>query len=358
MKSELKERYAKRYIRDGIITIILGLLLELSQAQNFMIQYKPVIELETLSEEEIEENMRVKMTVREVVARYNYTASGEAGAINREYIVPVNEYYIGVSGYYEDTIAIENNFSILSAYRNGDINDLKTIEDVEVVGTLRKIDFLTKDFYEDCIDDLVAEGTERGRFLPYAVYIGDVGTVSVESMQIVLFAGMIMIILGVFMLYQGSSRRYMRQILRYCNESENPEMEYHKLEKIFAGPMEGDYLRGRDDKIIIYAKNEAKVFDVADIIWVYQYPLATVKSLIIPSWLSWIHVFQERYLVLAMKNGKRVKVKMENDKVIADVMYGVQKHFPYLYFGYDSRLENLYIKNRQEMIDMVDDRKV
>ena len=354
MKAELKKRYAKKYIRDVVITIILGILILIPQVQNLVIQQMPIIEIEQLEAEELKNNQKVKMSITQVLACYKQIESKEAEIVSRAYVVPVNDYYIGVEGYYDETISIDANLNTTIDYMNDKQAGIEQIEAVEVEGTIRKMDSLSEDYYTDCVSELTMDEGEKEQYLRYVLHINEIGSAPIEITEIFIVIAILIMLSGAIMLYQGSSKRYMRHIIKHCTRASNPEKEKYEIEKLFTGPMEGEYLRVGNERVILYTENEAKVYNVSNVIWIYEHPLPSLTmTVVIPFWLSWIPIFKTKYLVFATEEGKRIKIKMKNDQMIYSIMTGLKRNFPHMYFDYSNKLDNMYIKNRQKMIDSI-----
>lgn len=349
MKEELKKRYRKRYIIEATISILIGILIMATQYENIKIWVKPAVNLEDLEAEDIRQNnVKVKATITDVAGEYQYWTGGDAsfGHMEREFVILVNGNYIALIPPYSDwEDQLYKNMNLTKENLNGNEAAKEQLESIEVEGTIKMIDW-GLDAYRDYAYSVREETGEKTPFLPYGLYINNVGGLGKGGITFFLGLGGVFVLFGISVFVRYFMGSYMKQIEKYCDTAENPEFAYRKVEQLFARPMKYKDIRISEDIIAIYTAYNVVLLDANQIVWIYQYQWSYSVYL--------IPVIRTRSIIFWMKNGRKMKIKMKNKNAYDNVYMWLRQTHPYFYYGYTSEYKKEYQKNRQTMIQKVE----
>ena len=186
MKEELKKRYRCRYITEALISIVIGIFIMGTQYGNIKIWMKPAINLEDLRAEDIRQNnIKVKGVITDVAGEYEYWTGGDASFahMEKEFVILVNGSYIALIPPYGDwEDRFYNNMNLTKEYSDGDKEAKERMESIEVEGTIKKLG-MGLDAYRDYAYSVREETGEKTSFLPYGLYVNDMGGMRKGSLQ-------------------------------------------------------------------------------------------------------------------------------------------------------------------------------
>ena len=350
MKEELKKRYRCRYITEAVISILIGILIMATQYGNIKIWMKPAVNLEDLKAEDIRQNnVKVKATITDVAGEYQYWIGADASSGRTEFVILVNGNYIALIPPYTDfEDRFYNNMNLTKEYLDGNEEAKEQMEPIEVEGTIRKID-MGLDAYRDYAYSVREETGEKTPFLPYGLYVNDVGGLRKGGIIFFLGLGGLFVFFGISVFIRYFMGSYLRQIEKYCDTAENPERAYRKVEQLFARPMKYKDIRISEDLIAIYTVYNVILLDTDQIVWIYQYQWSYSINL--------IPIVRTRSIMFWMKSGRKLKIKMKNKRAYEDIYMWLRQTHPYFYYGYTPEYKKEYRKNRQAMIQKVDKRR-
>ena len=349
MKEELKKRYRRRYITEAIISILIGILIMATQYGNIKIWMKPAVNLEDLEAEDIRQNnVKVKAAITDVAGEYRYWIGEEADAwqMRREFVILVNGNYIALIPPYNDLEdRFYNNMNLTKEYLDGNKEAKEQLEPIEVEGTIRKLE-LSLDAYKAYAYFVREETGEKTPFLPYGLYVNEVGGLGKGGIIFFLGLGGLFVLFGISVFIRYYMEGYLKQIEKYCDMAENPEFARRKVEQLFARPMKYKDIRISEDIIAIYTAYNVVLLDADRVIWIYPYQWSYSINL--------IPIVCTRAIIFWMKNGRKMKIKMKNKKAYDDIYMWMRQTHPYFYYGYKPEYKKEYRKNRQAMIEKVD----
>jgi len=349
MKEELKKRYRCRYITEALISIVIGIFIMGTQYGNIKIWMKPAINLEDLRAEDIRQNnIKVKGVITDVAGEYEYWTGGDASFahMEKEFVILVNGSYIALIPPYGDwEDRFYNNMNLTKEYSDGDKEAKERMESIEVEGTIKKLG-MGLDAYRDYAYSVREETGEKTSFLPYGLYVNDMGGMRKGGIVFFLGLGGFFVLFGMSVFIRYFMESYLKLIEKYCDTAENTVAVYRKVEQLFARPMKYKDVRISEDLIAIYTAYNVCLLDADQIIWIYQYQWSYSIYL--------IPVIRTRSIIFRMKNGRKVKIKMKNRKAYDEIYIWLRQTHPYFYYGYTPEYKKEYQKNRQTMIQKIE----
>lgn len=352
MKEELKKRYRFQYIAEALASILTGILIMTTQCGNIKMWLEPAADLGDLQVEDIRQKpVKVKGTITYVAGVYEYWIGGNSSAayMEEEFVIPVNGNYIGVippNSDWEDKLY--HNLDITKEYMAGQDGAEERLENIEVEGTIRMMD-QGLDAYREYAYSVKDEMGENMQFLPYGLYINEVGWIDKGGIIFFLGLGGLFIIFGMSVFIRYFMGNYLKQIDRYCQTGINPEIGRRKIEQLFAKPIKYKDIRISEDLVAIYAPYNVVLLDTQELVWIYQYQW-TYSVTLIP-------IFRSHSIIFWTKEGKKIKVKLKNGKACDEIYMWIRQTHPYFYYGYTLDYKKEYRKNREAMIQKVERRK-
>lgn len=352
MKEELKRRYRSQYIVETLVSVLMGILIMATQYGNIRMWMKPAIELEDLQAEDIRRNnVKVKGVITYVEGAYEYWSGGNSSMayMEKEFVIFVNGNYIGVFapyGDWEDKLC--NNLNLTNEYFAGNKEAEERLERIEIEGTIRMMAG-GLDAYRDYAYSVKDKIGESRQFLPYCLYINEIGYIDKEGIIFFLALGGLFILFGISVSIRYFTGSYLKEINKYCDTTQNPETGRRKIEQLFAKPLKYKDIRISEDLVAIYAPYKVVLLDTQELVWVYQRQWSYSVNL--------MPVFRTNSIIFWTKEGKNIKVKMKNRKASDEIYMWLRQTHPYFYYGYSLEYKKEYRKNRKTMIQKVEKRK-
>lgn len=351
MFQELKKKFLIRRVFAFIVFAAIGigvLFLERNEIKSLI---SPKADLNTLKGDEIG-SMRADITIEFVLDYYAYTGPtySASSATEKEYIIPVGEEeYMGVVLSGADMDKADANMEATWAYMEGDESAYDQVTPFTVSGVIAPIEGESKRFYDEWVDSLDWSEEEKELFLPYALTPGFLGGEDTFQFAIITIFAFGAIILGIYMLIGGLNGSYLKPVVKYCEATGNKEAAMARIEQFYAMTPEEGGLRITQE-YFMHTGTGAMVFEPSqDILWVYQH--------IVKHSYNFIPTGKTYSLMVMKTDGKKVEVAMKNKKAAEAAMNYIGKTLPWLFFGYDDQLMNVYNQNRQAMIQAVNERK-
>lgn len=307
------------------------------------------VDFNSLSPEQIQENMYVKGEIQAVTGYYyGHENKVTKDAIDMEFIIPVGDKYIGI--YCKDStmrLLNANMKMYLDAYASGEDNPEEGITPVEIQGVIKPMKGESLEAYKE----YAALSKSPENYLPYVLKETE-GPYSDRPNFLVLVG-----ILGVFMVGAAIyitvrvARGNLRTVTQYCRKRGNKEAVYHELEEFFyAGRAICDILRVDDTFFMMIIKGDMFFAETKDILWVYSTEDANTLKI--------LTVTDRNVIKIRMRDGSAMTIGIEDVNTLRSLMRHIASRIPYVFIGYDKEIEKLYKHNRYELIRMVDRRRL
>lgn len=349
MFQELKRKYLIKNLTGAIFAFIMGGIVLFTQLDNIQMILEPAVDLNTLYADEITDSMKVEVEVGAILDYYAYTEE-DGRVIEKEYIVPVGEQYMGVvlgKSYLDQA---DRNLDATWAYMEGDESALDRIEPITVTGRLVSMSGESKQFYNEYIDSLGWEPEEEEVFIPYMVMTGKAAGGFTGDFIFFGIVALLIIAFGIFLLVKGLTGGALKNVRKYCEATGNKEMAMQRLERFYAQTQPVEGIRVSPEFIMAQTSGAILVNDTSKVLWVYQHVLS--------HYTNGIPTGKTYTIFVWMTDGTKMEIPMKGKKKSEEALDYIGRSLPYIFFGYDEQLKAAYNQNRQGMIQAMTDRRV
>lgn len=348
MFQELKRKYLIKNLTGAIFAFIMGGIVLFTQLDNIQMILEPAVDLNTLYADEITDSMKVEVEVGAILDYYAYTEE-DGRVIEKEYIVPVGEQYMGVvlgKSYLDQA---DRNLDATWAYMEGDESALDRIEPITVTGRLVSMSGESKQFYNEYIDSLGWEPEEEEVFIPYMVMTGKAAGGFTGDFIFFGIVALLIIAFGIFLLVKGLTGGALKNVRKYCEATGNKEMAMQRLERFYAQTQPVEGIRVSPEFIMAQTSGAVLVNDTSKVLWVYQHVLR--------HYTNGIPTGKTYTILVWMTDGTKMEIPMKGKKKSEEALDYIGRSLPYVFFGYDEQLQAAYNQNRQGMIQAMTDRR-
>lgn len=348
MFQELKRKYLIKNLTGAIFAFIMGGIVLFTQLDNIQMILEPAVDLNTLYADEITDSMKVEVEVGAILDYYAYTEE-DGRVIEKEYIVPVGEQYMGVvlgKSYLDQA---DRNLDATWAYMEGDESALDRIEPITVTGRLVSMSGESKQFYNEYIDSLGWEPEEEEVFIPYMVMTGKAAGGFTGDFIFFGIVALLIIAFGIFLLVKGLTGGALKNVRKYCEATGNKEMAMQRLERFYAQTQPVEGIRVSPEFIMAQTSGAILVNDTSKVLWVYQHVLS--------HYTNGIPTGKTYTIFVWMTDGTKMEIPMKGKKKSEEALDYIGRSLPYIFFGYDEQLQAAYNQNRQGMIQAMTDRR-
>lgn len=348
MFQELKRKYLIKNLTGAIFAFIMGGIVLFTQLDNIQMILEPAVDLNTLYADEITDSMKVEVEVGAILDYYAYTEE-DGRVIEKEYIVPVGEQYMGVvlgKSYLDQA---DRNLDATWAYMEGDESALDRIEPITVTGRLVSMSGESKQFYNEYIDSLGWEPEEEEVFIPYMVMTGKAAGGFTGDFIFFGIVALLIIAFGIFLLVKGLTGGALKNVRKYCEATGNKEMAMQRLERFYAQTQPVEGIRVSPEFIMAQTSGAILVNDTSKVLWVYQHVLR--------HYTNGIPTGKTYTILVWMTDGTKMEIPMKGKKKSEEALDYIGRALPYVFFGYDEQLQAAYNQNRQGMIQAMTDRR-
>lgn len=154
----------------------------------------------------------------------------------------------------------------------------------------------------------------------------------------------------IFILYQGFSGKNLEDIEEYCKTQGNREWALKRIEEFYnaAPPVNG--LRINNEFFMHLAGNNVSFAETREVLWVY---LNITKHS-----YNFIPTGKTYAIMVMLADGTSITMNQKNKKAAEATMEYIGNSLPYIIFGYDEQIAQIYGSNRQEMMRVVNERKM
>ncbi|MGN0393805.1 MAG: DUF6709 family protein [Coprococcus sp.] len=153
-----------------------------------------------------------------------------------------------------------------------------------------------------------------------------------------------------YMIYRGITCPNMKDIEEYCSKHGNKALILNRLEAFYkaAPPVNGLRIDGEYFMCISNGIN-IDFAETREILWAYFH--VTKNS------YSGIPTGKTYAIQVMLTDGSSFRLNQKNKKKADETMQYISNSIPYIIFGYDNQLADVYANNRQEMIQAVNARR-
>ena len=169
-----------------------------------------------------------------------------------------------------------------------------------------------------------------------------------EIVFMIMIAGLAALI--IFILYQGFTGKNLEDIEEYCKTQGNREWALKRLEEFYkaAPPVNG--LRINNEFFMHVVRNNVSFAETREVLWVY---LNVTKHS-----YNFIPTGKTYDIKVMLADGTSITMNQKNKKTADATMEYIGNSLPYIIFGYDEQIAQVYGGNRQEMMRVVNERKM
>lgn len=176
-----------------------------------------------------------------------------------------------------------------------------------------------------------------------------IGGTDMSNSFIVIIVGVVIIILGLYLLIKGLSGGALKSIKKYCVSTGNEVAAMQRLEQFCAVTPEVAGIRVSQEFFMARTNADVLFAETRNIIWIYMHVVRHSVNYIPTG---------KTYSLMAMKaDGTKMEISMRNKKKSEEALDHISRVLPYLYYGYDDQLMAVYNQNRQSLIQAVADRR-
>lgn len=352
---ELEVKYRKKNLLGGLFFLVVGLIISFFCLKDY-ISFGNVQDLDMILAEDIQEGKSV-ITVYDVYDYYSYWTDEYGKETTRSYFVAMGSgeesVYMGC-----ELTGKKNNraYDIMEKIwyydENPDLEiDFESLDYFTVKGRVERISGEDLRYYDEYLDGLADYyGMSREEvdehFIPYVLIGAKVGDGDVYGYVGALF-GIGFVICAIGMVFCGLFGNPLKDIKDYCNKTPNPELTMSRIERFYATTPERYGVHVNDEYFLFTGSTKPVFCDVKDVLWFYQY-VVTRKT-------NFVTVGKDYFVRFRLANGKQVDTAAKKDTVI-DILNYFIRVMPDSIAGYTDQLEQMYRKNRQQMIDEVERR--
>lgn len=358
MFEELRKKYKKKCIGVGVFFLLLGvgvIALSSGNIKVFVKKYlvKPVA-LESLDASDLKDGLKVTAKIEYAIDYYKYTETTKGQKTSMSFIIPVGEKeWMGLECSGSNMRQLEANMELYWTHLSEEdvsLDDvLSEMKPVKISGTVVKMSTTTQWYYNTYIDSLGWTEEQTSIFLPYVIKLGDVEKIDTSEL---VAAGLIFLVLagfGIGYLIAAARCNNLKEVTKYCSEKSNPEYEMQKIEQFYqmGEPVEG--MRANNEYFMAVNGTNVSFAPAEKLIWAY-FRVVQHRTNFIPT--------GKTYSVLVKRSdGVQHEVAMKDEAACKRALGYLASNYPYMYIGYDNKWNQMYNKNRAEMIRLVGERK-
>lgn len=304
---------------------------------------------EELRAEDIKEGVLVKAKIYMIYDYYSYYE--EDGTVtSKEYLIPVGEKeYMGMVCSGSEMDIADKNMQIYWDYTDGKDIGGAEMEELEVEGTIMPLEGESLRYYNQYLDAVEITEEERTNFLPYALQVNYIGNETKGGLVAVAIFTAVLVVVGTIFLINGIRGTNIKNLRKYCREKGNEELYMNRVEQFYESgtPVQG--IRVNTEYFMAVRFATVYFAEAKDLIWIYP---SIVKHSV-----NFIPAGKTYSLKVCKSDGKQFDIQMKNEEAVNEAIDYMAKNMPYLIFGYDDTLLNMYNGNRSEMVRQVTDER-
>ena len=353
---QIEKKIKRRMALLALGVAALGLLLLLI----FFSDYIPVGEEQNLDEitaDQIVEG-RARITVYYVYDYYCYFTEGTSDKeVQRDYFVsmgPDGAEYVGVElrGKKNDR-AYDLMNDIIAAENAGEELDYSKLDYFTVKGKIQKLTGDDLAYYNSYMEECAAAydmsvDEVKQYFAPYVLVGAKAGSRTEQTDYAGIIVAAIFLIAGIALLFYALFGDHLKDVTVYANEVGSKDLAYSRIERFRDSTPERYGVRANDEFFLFESAMSLNFSKAKDVLWIYPY--------IVKNKSAFITVSKQYYVKIRLKNGKTVQVPAKKD-TMDEMMNYFASIIPDAIFGYSNELENIFNKNRSQMIAEVERRR-
>lgn len=264
------------------------------------------------------------------------TIDGKEISDFKDYVIPVESYYVAVRIYPKDYEKMNQFIEDSYAWMDYKTDDLPEVFPVKGVIEKMSQDELT--YYYEFLELSEAEAPKYG-YLPYILDTSKaLGTnLSPVLISVMLMGGLVLLGIAIWKVYTIKTMKHHQDLLSLLQEK--PEMEDY-LEKWMSRENDVYGLRINESWCWIHTDKMTKLLPSSDVLWMYM-KVTTHR-------VNFIPVRKDYQCKIWTKKGREITIpmRMERDVNLA-IQYAVNQ-CPHIVAGYSKELEQLYLQSIDE----------
>lgn len=347
MYKELKNKSLKQHLFVIIVLFIISAAFLITTLPDLFKMLSGAENLDEMTASEIYADRYVEGTVRGIYGNYaSTTQTSDSGskAVEEDYIIPVGEFeYMGIMVPAKMADQCNTVFDQTWNYLDGISAELPTAFTIK--GTIERMELERQEYFYDYVgyDSMSEEDQEM--FLPYYIKVGYVGDQTEGSTIILCLIGLAFLIWGLFILIKALTGGYQKKLKKYCAQN---GMEA-RIEQFYQTTEPVSNARVNSEYVLTASTGGTGIAKAQDVLWAYMHVLSRKKLFVIT-------VSKSYDVRLGCRNGSMIIHDVKNEAAAKALLEDIQKKLPWVILGYTEQIENLFKKNRQEMIRYCDEK--
>lgn len=349
MIQSLKKKHLILCILGAVAFWIVAALIVICEMDNIKCLFETPKAFEELKAEDIKEGVLVKARIYTIYDYYSYYE--EDGTItSKEYLIPVGEKeYMGMVCSGSEMNIADKNMQVYWDYLDGKDFSGTNMEELAVEGTIMPLEGESLRYYNEYLDAMEMTEEERANFLPYVLQVNYIGNATKGGLVASAVFAAVLAVIGIIFLINGIRATNLKNLRKYCREKGNEELYMKRVEQFYESgtPVQG--IRVNTEYFMAVRFAAVYFAEAKDLIWVY--------SSIVRHSVNFIPAGKTYSLKVCKADGKQFDIQMKNERAVNEAIDYVARNMPYLIFGYDDTLLNMYNQNRSEMVRQVTDER-
>lgn len=343
---EISKKYRKSMVALAIVVLIIGIVVALIGLKD-VISFDPVQNVDKIGVHAVEEG-RATVWVYDV---YDYFCSYGKNDDPRDYFVIVDSgddygiMCVQLSGK-KNKVAYDNMNIIFEAAGDEDFDiDKLPLKKFSVTGEVKRLSGDEKKYYYEYLETYSDEYTMEELeylFVPYMI-------VEPEIKYGFVIVGIISVIASVLIMVSAFTSDALKNIKDYCKQFGSPESKMAEIERLYENAPARYNTKSNDEILMLVGDLKPSVVSKTDVVWIYKY-IVTQKQNFIP-------VSKTYYIRFKTADGRTFQVNVSKKECDAAIEYFAQI-IPDAIFGYSKELENMYNKDRSQMVSIVANRRL
>lgn len=344
MFKELKMKALKTNLIGIILFFLFGFISIVGEWTTLRTMFNGKADLDELLDDQIHENMYVEGTVWGIYDAYAHTTE-DSKVINQEYVIPVGEYgYMGLLVKPEYFDRCDDLIEETWTYLYGETNEITGR--FLVKGTILPMDSQSWKYFQQILEEDGWSAEEMEGALPYYLAVdqyGNLGTKEHVEYIIILLVTWGIAFGWLISTLTGSP---LKNLKKYCAENgaeARVEQFYRSTTPLHDLRISGEYILGSGGKPCFLLSG--------DLLWAYTYIEKRKRYYVIT-------VSTSVSVKLCTKDGKQYQHSVSSEEEAKEILEHIHTVLPWVITGYSDELAKTYRKDRQNMIQAVEERKL
>ena len=354
----IQKRYMTKMIFLAIMCWLMAVLFAVTGASQVALVIKVLTQepenLNSLNASQIQDGLFVEGEIITPIDSYIYQEKGGA-AFSQKYLIAVGEQEYMSLSCSDDTASKlnSNRETLLDAMRSDDPDLVVDIQPVKVRGVIRKLNTKSQEAFQKHMRSAGVTEEEKGLYLEYELVEGRFGDVTLSGLRGMGILILLFMFLGINCIVRGVKRKNLGGLKYYCEQQGDLEYGLFKMEQFYEEGIQEQGLRFNDEFFLMIKGTKAYFAQTKHILWIYPHT-TRYRVLFIP---IIIPVGKTYSLSVRKIDGTEIRVPVKNKRAMERMLEYISSSVPYVILGYNKDIERVYVRNRGEMIRMVEQRR-